>query len=194
MLVNGARDIPGSQPGSSTLTDGSRPIPNNDEGWGVIDLRATLGPNVRGLYGDQTVVLTQTGQTRELAVRAVDPGRPLKITLAWTDAPGAVGANPALVNNLDLTVDLGGNTYRGNVFANGVSATGGTADTLANLENVYVANPGTGRATIRVIGTAINADALSGNGTPTTPRQDYALVCTNCRLNADLFEDGFEAQ
>lgn len=194
MLVNGARDIPGSQPGSSTLTDGSRPIPNNDEGWGVIDLRATLGPNVRGLYRDQTVVLTQTGETRELAVRAVDPGRPLKITLAWTDAPGAVGANPALVNNLDLTVELGGNTYRGNVFANGVSATGGTADTLANLENVYVANPGTGLATIRVIGTAINADALSGNGTPTTPRQDYALVCTNCRLNADLFDNGFEAQ
>ena len=33
-----------------------------------------------------------------------DPSKPLKVTLAWADAPGAVGANPALVNNLDLTV------------------------------------------------------------------------------------------
>ncbi|MCU0754811.1 MAG: S8 family serine peptidase [Xanthomonadales bacterium] len=192
MLVNGARDLPGSQPGAN-LTDGSRPIPNNDEGWGIIDLRATLGPAVRGLYRDQAVVLTQTGETRTLNVRAADPARPLKVTLAWTDAPGAVGASPALVNNLDLVVELAGNTYLGNVFANGSSTTGGTADTLANLENVYVVNPGSGIATIRVVGTAINADALSGNGTPTTPRQDYALICTNCRVAAELFEDGFEA-
>jgi subtilisin family serine protease len=189
MLVNGARDLPGSQPGG-TLTDGSRPIPNNDEGWGIIDLRSTLGPDVRGVYRDQVVVLTQTGESRTLTVQAVDPSQPLKVTLAWTDAPGAVGANPALVNNLDLVVEQNGNSYRGNVFQNGTSTTGGSADTLANLENVYIANPGTGLATIRVIGTAINADALSGNGTPTTPKQDYALVCTNCI--AELFRDGFE--
>lgn len=193
MLVNGARDLPGSQPGAN-LTDGSRPIPNNDEGWGIINLRATMGPNVRGLYRDQDMVLTQTGQSRTMTVRAVDPAQPLRITLAWTDAPGAVSANPALVNNLDLVVEVGGNTYLGNVFANGLSTTGGTADTLANLENVYVANPGTGLATIRVLGTAINADALTGNGSPTTPRQDFALICTNCRTGAELFEDGFEAQ
>lgn len=193
MLVNGARDLPGSQPGNSSLSDGSRPIPNNDEGWGMIDLRATLGPNVRGIYRDQTVVLTQAGESRTLAVRAVNPTQPLKVTLAWSDAPGLAGANPALVNNLDLSVSLSGNTYLGNVFDGGTSVTGGTADTLANLENVYIANPGRGLATIRVLGTAINADALSGNGTPTTPRQDYALVCTNCRFPADLFEDDFEA-
>jgi hypothetical protein len=192
MLVNGARDIPGSQPGSSTLTDGSRPIPNNDEGWGIIDLRSTLGPNVRGLYHDQAVVLTQTGESRTLTVQAVDPTRPLKVTLAWTDAPGAVAASPALVNNLDLVVEHNGSSYLGNVFQNGTSVTGGSADALANLENVYIANPGTGLATIRVTGTAINADALSGNGTPTTPKQDYALVCTNC--DAGLFRNGFEQQ
>lgn len=194
MLVNGARDLPGSQPGNASLTDGSRPIPNNDEGWGIIDLRSTLGPNVRGLYRDQDFVLTQTGQSRTLTVRAVDPAQPLKVTLAWTDAPGAAGANPALVNNLDLVVEVGGNTYRGNVFANGLSTTGGTADTLANLENVYVGNPGSGLATIRVLGTAINADALSGNGSPTAPRQDFALICTNCRVGAEMFENGFEAE
>lgn len=194
MLVNGARDLPGSQPGNTSLTDGSRPIPNNDEGWGIVDLRSTIGPAVRGLYRDQNVVLTQSGESRTLNVRAVDPSRPLRITLAWTDAPGVAGANPALVNNLDLVVDVGGSTYLGNVFANGFSTTGGTADTLANLENVYVANPGSGIAAIRVVGTAINADALTGNGTPTSPRQDYALICTNCRVAAELFEDGFEGQ
>ena len=36
--------------------------------------------------------------------------------LVWTDAAGAVNANPALVNDLDLEVDHAGNTYLGNVL------------------------------------------------------------------------------
>ena len=181
VLVNGARDIPGSVPGDPNNIDGSRPIPNNDEGWGLINLVDTLASTVNGLYFDQQEVLSTVGSMRTKRVIAVDPNKPLKITLSWSDAPGAVSANPALVNNLDLAVTTAANSYLGNVFAAGTSVIGGVGDTLANLENVYIAAPGTAVHNITVTASALNGDALSGNGTPGNPRQDYALVCTNCR-------------
>ncbi len=179
VLINGAYDLAGT--GTPNANDGSRPIPNNDEGWGQVDLKYTFDPSLRGVYRDQDDVLTATGQTRSFTVGLVDPGRPMKISLVWTDAPGAVQANPALVNDLDLTVVNGGQTYFGNVFNNGTSVTGGSFDRLNNIENVYLAAPAGGATTITLTAAAINADALAGNGTPGTPAQDYALVCTNCR-------------
>lgn len=186
VLVNGARDIPGSVPGNLNNIDGSRPIPNNDEGWGLINLQDTLAPTVRGVYLDQQEILTTVGDQRQTRLIAVDPNKPLKVTLAWTDAPGAVSANPALVNNLDLAVQSSAASYLGNVFSGGSSSTGGTPDTLSNLENVYIASPGGLVHTVRVTAAALGGDALSGNGTPGTPRQDYALVCTNCRVAPPL--------
>jgi hypothetical protein len=118
-----------------------------------------------------------------------DPGQPLKITLAWSDAPGALGANPALVNDLDLTIATGGQTYRGNVFSGGMSTTGGSADALNNLENVYVAAPGT-TATVTVHATAVSGDGVPFSGDTTD--QDFALVCNNC-VDSTLFSDGFES-
>lgn len=181
VLVNSARDLPGASPGANQ-NDGSRPIPNNDEGWGIMNLRAALAPEVRGVYRDQDRVFDTVGQVAEFTVAAAVPGEPLRIALVWTDAPAAasVGSGPALVNDLDLEVVSGPNTWRGNVFANGFSVTGGSFDNRNNIEQVHVQGPGAGAFTIRVRATALNGDALSGNGTPGTPRQDFALVCTNC--------------
>ncbi|MBN8481606.1 MAG: S8 family serine peptidase, partial [Xanthomonadales bacterium] len=165
LLVNGAVDI-----------DTTR-IPNNNQGWGRVKLPASLGIGTTSYYLDQSDLIDATGVVREYVVGVVDTSKPLRVTLAWTDAPGAVNANPALVNNLDLEVVDGANTYRGNVFTNGASATGGTADAKNNVENVYLNTPG-GAVTIRVRGTAIVGDGVPGNATPLD--QDYALVCTNC--------------
>jgi len=118
-----------------------------------------------------------------------DTGQPLKITLAWADAPGAVGANPALVNNLNLTVVSGGNTYRGNVFSSGWSTTGGSADAINNLENAYIQSPGSD-ATITIDAANIAGDAVLYNADPTD--QGFALVCHNCSLlNAFVTGTGF---
>ncbi len=68
--------------------------------------------------------------------------------LVWTDAPGhgLGGSTPAWNNDLDLVVEAGGSTYRGNVFgADGWSATGGAADIKNNAEAVFLrgaARPG----------------------------------------------------
>ena len=49
----------------------------------------------------------------------------------------------------------GGELYRGNVFASGFSATGGTADEKNNVEQVRLSAPEAGEWTMRVVGTNI---------------------------------------
>ena len=126
LLVNGAVDM------------GTADIPNFNEGWGRVNLSNVINNSVNRVYRESPVIFANTGEQYTLTVGVTDPTKPLKVTVAWTDAAGAVGANPALVNNLDLTVVNGANTYKGNVFCAGWSATGGAADVKNNLENVYV--------------------------------------------------------
>lgn len=166
LLVNGAVDITGPPA-----------IPNNAEGWGRIHLPRSIGVGVVREFVDQTVVLDNVGEVFERAYGVPDSAQPVRITLNWTDAPGAAGANPALVNNLDLEVVAGGQTYRGNVFSGGVSVTGGSADNRATTENVYLP-PGVSDVLVRV-----RATTLPGNGVPNfgdATDQDFALVCSNC--------------
>ncbi len=167
LLVNGAVDVAGTPP-----------IPNPDEGWGRIHLGNSLRPGVRVVHVDQTVVLDDTGDEWTLAVEVDDPSRPLKVTLAWTDAAGMPGANPALVNDLDLELTTGGRIYLGNVFVDGASVPDGDPDSINNLENVFVTSPGES-AVISVRATLMAGDGLPSTGDLTD--QDFALVCTNCR-------------
>jgi hypothetical protein len=95
-------------------------------------------------------------------------------------------ASTAALTQQDLRVTRGADTFLGNVFTAGTSVTGGNPDQLANLENVYITNPGAGAVDIEVRATALNGDALSGNGTPGAAKQDYVLVCTNCSTAAEL--------
>lgn len=174
LLVNGAVDM------------GTPDIPNVNEGWGRVNVTKAIQPGVLVVYKDQETTFGDTGDVWTMTVGINDPGQPLKISLAWSDAPGAVGANPALVNNLDLEVDTDGSTYLGNVFSAGWSTTGGAADILNNLENVFVAAPG-GQATITV--RAIN---IAGDGVPysgDTTDQDFAIVCFNCAEEPDFTLD-----
>jgi len=171
LVVNSADDM------------GTADIPNINEGWGRINVDTLIDPPVIRLYRDQDQILGATGEQVVISFGVPDPGQPLKVSLAWSDAPGAVGANPALVNNLDLTVETDGSTYVGNVFSGGWSTTGGSADTINNLENVYVQSPG-GSATITIDATAIVGDGVPYNADTTD--QDFALVCSNCSLFPDF--------
>jgi len=167
-LVNGAVDM------------GVADIPNNNEGWGRVHLKSMFQPGVDMLYYDQETVLTNSGESFTLNVTVDDPSKPFKVSLAWTDAPGAVGANPAIVNNLDLQVLMNGQTYLGNRFTGGWSTTGGTPDTINVLENVYIQSPVAGPVTVTVLGTTIAADGVPNTGD--TSDQDFALICNNCTL------------
>lgn len=170
LLINGASDMVGGNNVSGT-------IPNNNQGWGRVNLGSVIDNGAAWVYHDQDALFKQTGETRTYHIQVPNTASPVKVSLVWTDAPGAAGASPALVNDLNLKVVSGGNTYRGNVFSGGWSTTGGTHDVLNNIENVFIQAPG---ATLEVTVTAANiaGDGVPYNGYPTD--QDFALVCSNC--------------
>lgn len=184
LLVNSTEPVAGGTDGDGgTIAAG----PTTHAGWGRISLENALlqtpasdrGPKI---FLDQRHAFTATGQEYLIRVAAPEAGLPLRVTLAWTDAPGAVGANPALVNDLDLEVreTATGRLFRGNVFAGGFSTTGGVADTLNNLEGVVVENP-TGVYEVSVVASTL---AASARPDVATPWQDFALVLDNAEVPA----------
>src|SRR4029434_6956099 len=109
--------------------------------------------------------------------QVADSTKPVRITLVWTDPPAS--ADPALVNDLDLQVNVGGNFYRGNVFTNGVSTTGGTADTKNNVETVFlpVGIPAGSFVAVGVTSVALIGNGVLGNADSTD--QQFAIVAYN---------------
>lgn len=168
---------------SSTELDqangGPGPVPNNDEGWGRIDLPNIIvaNPNVAPRYYqyvDQTAPLTN-GQVFSQHLFVQNSDQPLKITLAYTDVPGFPGAIPALVNDLDLEVVApDGTLYRGNQFGAGDSVPNPpTPDKLNNVEGVLLSQPTPGDYLVRVRGSRIVQDARRDTA---AIDQDFALV------------------
>lgn len=181
LLINGAEDIFGGPDGNGGTL---RHIPNNNQGWGRVSVeniildapRSDRGPK---LFSDQEHPLTVAGQEHVVRVRPQDTSRPMRVTLVWTDAPGAANAAPALINDLDLEVverEGAERIFKGNVFADGFSVTGGQFDHLNNVECVYVRNP-SGVYEVRVIASALRANARPPFNN--VGFQDFALVIDN---------------
>jgi subtilisin family serine protease len=170
LLINGAVDMDTAD------------IPNNNEGWGRMELNNVLNPPVEVVYQDQTTTFAASGDSWSILVVPADPTRPLKVTVVWSDAPGpgSGGATASWVNDLDLTLTQGGTTFRGNVFASGWSTAGGAADTRNNIENVFIQSP-SGSYQLTVAASNIAGDGVPLNGDTTD--QDFALVCFNCHVN-----------
>jgi len=97
------------------------------------------------------------------------------VVLAWTDVPGSTTGN-TFVNNLDLRVTIGGQTYLGNRFSGANSTTGGTADTRNNMEAVFLPAGVTGPFNVTIAGTNVSGPA---DPTITGPNQDFALKVYN---------------
>ncbi|MEE9223844.1 MAG: S8 family serine peptidase, partial [Thermoplasmata archaeon] len=108
LLINGARDISGQYVPSE-----AEAIPNLSEGFGRVDLAATVGPfgqNERVDFKEENTAL-DTGEEERTVVRVNASGALLKVTLVWTDPPGE-----ELQNDLDLIVRApGGQERHGNM-------------------------------------------------------------------------------
>jgi hypothetical protein len=174
---------------------------DNRQGWGRMQIDPVLAPRQAVQYIDQTTVFDNTGESWKHTYAAADPTQPIRIMLAWTDAPGhgLGGSTPAWNNDLDLRVTTSAGTFLGNVLDDdGWSQTGGNPDEKNNTEAVFLspAQQG-GSVTIEVLATDINSDALPSSGDDTD--QDFALVCYNCAgepagadvLFAPLLTEGF---
>lgn len=144
-------------------------VPDNNVGWGRIDLDQGLyisGDTKRLALVDGRDAL-MTGDYVEYKVYVASNSVPLKASLVWTDYPGSPNASIELVNDLNLTATDGTNTYKGNVYSAGQSATGGNADARNVEENVRRNIPTVGLWTFRV----------EGANVPFGP-QPFALVIT----------------
>lgn len=174
-----------SAQGGPGVAGGLPAEPNNQVGWGRVSIENALlqapasdrGPKI---FVDQRHAFTATGQEYTIRVAAADGARPLRVALTWTDAAGTVGANPALVNDLDLEVRslATGNLFRGNVLAGGFSVTGGAADNLNNTEVVAIQNPA-GVYEVTVVAANVPSSARPDLA---RPWQDFALVVDNAEV------------
>lgn len=155
-------------------------LPSNSQGYGMPNLDLMFDATPKVLL-DQSELFVASGESRDFTWGVADPGKPVRIALAWTDAPGALGTSPQ-VNNLDLTVIAGGQTYLGNQFTQQWSVTGGSADTQNNYEAVFLPVGAASDIAITIDATNVGGDGVPGNATPTD--QDFAIVCYNCAREA----------
>lgn len=151
-------------------------LPSNAQGYGMPTLGNMFDTTPKVVL-DQSETFDNTGETRSYTWGVVDSSKPVRIALAWTDAFGALGTSPQ-VNNLDLKVEINGNTYLGNTFTGAFSSTGGSPDTKNNYEAVFLPAGTTGDLTITVTATNIAGDGVPSVGDATD--QDFAIVCSNC--------------
>jgi hypothetical protein len=191
-IVNAAVDM--LDENNDGVNDNANPIPNRHEGWGRVDLNSAT--NGRRQFVDGAASLT-TGASATYPYTIASGGSPFKVTLAWSDPASSTSASKNLVNDLDLVVFApDGTQYRGNVFTGGWSQSGGTADHVNNLENVYVSSASPGAWTVIVQGYnvptgpqpfALVVDGVFGtappSGPPSTPDGLFATPVSETRID-----------
>ena len=151
-------------------------LPSMNQGMGRMHLTPAFDSSARRVLQDQSTVFSATGQLHQVFGVVPDSDRPFRVSLAWTDAPGSINGGP-WVNDLDLQVTVGGQTYLGNVFSGTRSVTGGSRDFRNNHESVFLPAGTSGAFTVTVIARAINGDGLRNNADQTD--QDFALIIHN---------------
>lgn len=168
-LMNSARYLTG--------VDANDTLPSADQGMGMMNLGTAFDGADRILRDQLTNDLfTASGQSRLFYGWVADTNQTLRVTLAWTDAPGSTTGN-AYKNNLNLVVMVGGVSYKGNVFSGAHSTTGGTADVRNNVESVFLPAGVTGVVQVTVSAANITSDGVPNFGGSLD--QDFALVSVN---------------
>jgi hypothetical protein len=168
-LINSARYLTGSGANDNLWSP--------SQGMGEVNLGVAFDGVTRTLR-DQVPEekFTGTGQRLGFAGQVVDGTKPFRVTIAWTDAPGNTTGD-AYNNDLDLVVNIGGKSYKGNVFKGQYSLTGGKADRRNNVESVFIPAGVTGDFSVVITAANINSDGVP-NEAPSLD-QDFALVIYN---------------
>ena len=149
LLINGAGNLPGQYSPSEAGAS-----PNSASGWGRVNLAGSIilpGNNPNGGFGDggplkqgqeSTFTIKVPARKAVPASRAhtTATGPTLKITLVWTDPPGA-----KLQNDLDLIVKAANGVER-----HGNMGTGKGFDRVNNVEQVVWENVPAGNLTITI--------------------------------------------
>ncbi len=173
------------------------------QGWGHLDVGAAYTTGKSHFIVDEGMNL-QFGESQSFGIQA-DTDRPFKISLVWTDVPGAGSASKALVNDLDLiATSPSGTVYHGNFGLDTSLWTlpDGVKDDLNNVENVFIENPEEGEWQIEVAAALI---AMDGDAATPALDQPFSLVVSGIYrekydltvlelFEADYYEPGIEAK
>lgn len=182
------------------LINGSRTVNNiysfntrsfiNFQGWGLVNLTNALPSKPFGTEATAVQFLDQsidnalsTGEERswELTLSEEALNNDLRVTLVWTDPPGNPSAGVKLVNDLDLVLTnlTSTNTFFGNDIPDSSDynlpiTEQSTADTINNVENIFIRAPLSTNYLITVKGSRVNVNAVREH--PNGIVQDFALV------------------
>lgn len=144
-LLNGARSLTPGQYGTGAAREiPAGPRPNPVEGWGHVNIAATLFPAAGLTNGFRDGDTLATGQTNSYSIASTGSNR-VSITLAWSDYPAELAAATKLVNDLDLYVITPDGTTN---FASGRAS----PDRVNNVEGLDLDPAPSGTVTVRVVG------------------------------------------
>lgn len=152
IICNGAADL-------------GNPGPDYTFGFGRINALTAVKILESNRYAINTVA---DGAFNDVNVSVPAGAVRLKAMLTWNDPAGALNANPALVNDLDLTVTNGATTTLPWIMDKNIPSANATrgVDNYSNIEQVTIDNPPAGTYTLKVNGTNV---AIG-------PNQQYSLT------------------
>ena len=140
----------------AVLTGGAKDCatPDNDKGWGRVDLGASLYPGGRAVrLVDRIPFSNQSEQRYEVTLNSAAA---FDAQLVWIDAPATEGARSALVNDLDLVVSNKAThaVWTGNGVAGG--------DHVNTVESVRIASAPAGDYVVFVRGHDVSYPSTQG--------------------------------
>ena len=149
----------------NTASDLGNPGPDYRFGFGRINALQAVRILEQNRYAVNNVT---TGTTNDININVPAGAARLRVMLTWNDPAAAANSNPALVNNLNLTVIQGVTTTLPWILDPNNPANNSTraVDNVSNIEQVTIDNPSSGEYILRVNGFAV----------PTGPNQSYALT------------------
>ncbi len=147
----------------NTAEDLGNPGPDFIYGYGRINARRAANTILNKTYFED--MISSGNKTFTIPMPSGGTVKEVRIMLYWPDVPGSVISQRALVNDLDMDVSQGSNTYDPWVLNPAPNATtlNNNAvrgrDSLNNAEQVTFANPGSGNITVTV--SAFNTPSTS---------------------------------
>ncbi|RYY49574.1 MAG: hypothetical protein EOO06_06640 [Chitinophagaceae bacterium] len=133
----------------NTAQDLGTPGPDYKFGYGRLNALAAVKILEQNRYAINAI---SNGETNDLSITVPAGAAKLRVMITWNDPAALANANPALVNNLDLTVINGANNTLPWILdpQNPAAAAFRSLDNVSNIEQVTIDNPTAGAYTLRV--------------------------------------------
>jgi len=138
----------------NTAADLGNAGPDYRFGYGRLNALEAVRILEQNRYAINTIA---TGSVNDFTITVPAGAARVRVMLTWNDPAGTANANPALVNNLNLSLINGATTSLPWILDPNSPATPATTgvDNVSNIEQVAINNPAAGVYTVRVEGASV---------------------------------------